>query len=172
MLIAVIAFSLLLGLLESSEFQAATVSGFGVEENICELNLKCSEAIISCSGNVLYTVTMTPCLSGNCSTIFSVDTNQDVPMNGSVGLEYELTLSTETCDGVIMTNSSMPVNLTGVADTQSSVASLIVSLVAAISSGMAPSYFFMYNISTLMVEAMNVTLPRFCVSIYIMCHSL
>ena len=154
--------------MESSEFRSATVSAFGVEENVCELNLKWSEAIVSCGGSVSYTVTVAPCLSGDCndSTISGVDTEHSVAVNGSVELEYELTLRTETCNGRMMTNNSISVNLTGVADTLK--VELLRSLtifVAATSSGMEPSYFFIYNISTLMVEAVNVTLPSFCVRV-------
>ena len=93
-----------LDLLESANIQSATVSGFGEEENMCQLSLEWSEAIVSCGGDVSYTVTVTPCLSGpgDCdvingspvSTFSTTDTQQTFIMNGSFGLEYNLTVST------------------------------------------------------------------------------
>ena len=105
-------------MLESPEFQSATVSGFGDEENMCQLSLEWSEAVVSCSGDVTYTVTATPCLSGSgdCEVIsgspvetFSTTESQiTLSVNGSVGLEYDFTVS--TCAN---TSAVFTVNLTG-----------------------------------------------------------
>ena len=101
--------------LESTEFQSATVSGFG---DMCQLSLEWSEAVVSCSGDVPYTVTATPCLSGSgdCEVIsgspvetFSTTESQiTLSVDGSVGLEYDFTVS--TCAN---TSEVYRVNLTG-----------------------------------------------------------
>ena len=108
-------------MLESSEFQSATVSGFGDEENMCQLSLEWSEDVVSCSGDVPYTVTATPCLSGSgdCevisgSPVETFSTTQSritLSVNGSVGLEYDFTVS--TCAN---TSDVYTVNLTGEVD--------------------------------------------------------
>ena len=106
-------------MLESATIQSATVSGFGEEENMCQLSLEWSEAIVNCGGDVSYTVTVTPCLSGpgDCdvingspvSTFTTTDTQKTIPVNGSVGLEYNVTVS--TCAS---TSSLYSVYLTGI----------------------------------------------------------
>ena len=110
-------------LLESATFQPATVSGFGEEENMCQLSLEWSEAIVSCGGDVSYTVTVTPCLSGpgDCdvingspvSTFSTTDIHQTVTVNGSVTLKYSSTVTTETCDVRINNNPNYSVDLRG-----------------------------------------------------------
>ena len=59
-------------MLEWSEFLLPSVGGFGDEENTCQLSLEWSEAVVSCSGDVTYTVTATPYLS--LSEISTTDT--------------------------------------------------------------------------------------------------
>ena len=106
-------------MLQSASILSATVSGFGEEENMCLLSLEWSEAIVSCGGDVSYTVTVTPCLSGpgDCDvingssfeTLSTNDTTQiDLPVNGSIGLEYHFTVS--TCD---VKSTSVFIALTG-----------------------------------------------------------
>ena len=83
---------------------------------MCQLSLEWSEAVVNCSGDVPYTVTATPCLSGSgdCEVISGVETFSTtesqitLSVDGSVGLEYDFTVS--TC-----ANSSdvYRVNLTG-----------------------------------------------------------
>ena len=104
--------------LESSEFQSATVSEVG---DMCQLSLEWSEAVVSCSGDVPYTVTATPCLSGSgdCDVIsgspvetFSTTESQiTLSVDGSVGLEYDFTVS--TCASA---SDVFSVNLTGGVD--------------------------------------------------------
>ena len=103
---------------ESSEFQSATVNGVG---DMCQLSLEWSEAVVSCSGDVPYTVTATPCLSGSgdCEVIsgspvetFSTTESQiTLSVDGSVGLGYDFTVS--TCAN---TSAVFSVNLTGGVD--------------------------------------------------------
>ena len=111
-------------MLESASIQSATVSGFGEEENMCQLSLEWSEATVSCDGDVSYTVTVTPCLSGpgDCgvingipvSTFTTTNTQQIFMVDGKIGLEYSSNLTTTTCDGSIKGNiNSKPVNLQG-----------------------------------------------------------
>ena len=106
-------------MLGSATFQSATVSGFGEEENMCQLSLEWSEAIVSCGGDVTYTVTVSPCLSGpgDCgspvSTFSTTDTQQTVTVNGSVALEYSSTLTTQTCNVRINSNPNYSVDLRG-----------------------------------------------------------
>ena len=111
-------------MLESANIQSATVSGFGQEEDMCQLSLEWSEAIVSCGGDVSYTVTVSPCLSGpgDCdvingspvSTFSTTDIQQTLMVNGSIGLEYSSNLTTTTCDGSIKSNiNSKRVNLQG-----------------------------------------------------------
>ena len=84
---------------------------------MCVLNVEWSETIVSCGGSVTYNLTVTPCPSGSgdCgTTIFSgLEENQhSFTVNGSVSLEYELTVSTVTC-GDVTTSPVYSVNLTG-----------------------------------------------------------
>ena len=105
-------------MLESANIQSATVSGVGEEENMCKLSLEWS-AIVSCGGGVSYTVTVTPCLSGpgDCdvingspmSTFSTIDTQQTLAVNGSVGLKYNFIVS--TCAN---TSPVYSVDLTGI----------------------------------------------------------
>ena len=104
---------------ESANIRSANVIELGEEENMCQLSLEWSEAIVSCGGDVSYTVTVTPCLSGpgDCdvingspaSTFTTTDTQQTVTVNGSIGLEYNITVS--TCD--VKSTSGLEVTLTG-----------------------------------------------------------
>ena len=104
--------------LKSSEFQSATVSGFG---DMCQLSLNWSEAVVSCSRDVPYIVPATPCLSesGDCEVIsgspvetFSTTESQiTLSVDGSVSLEYDFTVS--TCAN---TSAVFSVNLTGGVD--------------------------------------------------------
>ena len=87
------------GLLESSRVQGDTVSGVGDDENMCVLSVEWSETIVSCGGSVTYSLTVTPCPSGsgdcdmNDMTFSGLEENQhSFTVNGSVSLEYELTL--------------------------------------------------------------------------------
>jgi hypothetical protein len=133
--------------LESSEFQSATVSGFG---DMCQLSLEWSEAVVSCSGDVTYTVTATPCLSGSgdCEVIsgspvetFSTTESQiTLSVDGSVGLEYDFTVSTCTSASDVYT-----VNL------------------RANSSGDESFYYYVYDNVTLTIDVINVTWPRYYV---------
>ena len=106
-----------LTLLESSQVQGDTVSGVGDEENMCELSVEWSETIVSCGGSVTYNLTVTPCPSGSgdCDTTFSgLEENQhSFNVNGSVSLEYELTVSTVTC-GDVTTSPVYRADLSGV----------------------------------------------------------
>ena len=87
--------------LGSPEIQSASLSGLGDEENMCELSLEWSEAA-SCAGSVTYTLTATPCLSvsGDCEvaggrqTTSTTETRITLSVDGSVGLEYDYTVST------------------------------------------------------------------------------
>ncbi|CAI8023821.1 hypothetical protein GBAR_LOCUS13903, partial [Geodia barretti] len=116
-----------------------------------QLSLEWSEAVVSCSGDVPYTVTATPCLSGSgdCEVIsgspvetFSTTESQiTLSVNGSVGLEYDFTVS--TCAN---TSDVYTVNLT-----------------ATSSSGVESSFNYIYNIMTLDVDAVNVTWGRYYV---------
>ena len=88
--------------LGSPEFQSASVSGLGDEENMCRLSLEWSEAVVSCAGSVTYTLSATPCLSvsGDCEgvggrqTTSTTETQITLSVDGSVGLEYDFTVST------------------------------------------------------------------------------
>ena len=87
---------------------------------MCQLSLEWSEAIVSCGGDVSYTLTVSPCLSGpgDCDVIndssfealSTTETQINITVNGSVGLEYNFTII--TCDmksahvfGVTLTGS-------------------------------------------------------------------
>ena len=106
-------------LLESSRVQGDTVSGVGDEENMCVLSVEWSETIVSCGGSVTYNLTVTPCPSGsgdcdmNDMTFSGLEENQhSFIVNGSVSLEYELTVSTVTC-GDVTTSPVYRVDLSG-----------------------------------------------------------
>ena len=87
-------------MLGTPEFQSASVSGFG--DNMCRLSLEWSEAVVSCGGSVTYTLSATPCLSvsGDCEvvggrqTTSTTETQITLSVDGSVGLEYNFTVST------------------------------------------------------------------------------
>ena len=86
---------------------------------MCELSVEWSETIVSCGGSVTYNLTVTPCPSGsgdcamNDMTFSGLEENQhSFNVNGSVSLEYELTVSTVTC-GNVTTSPVYRVNLTG-----------------------------------------------------------
>ena len=89
-------------MLESPEIHSASVSGLGDEENMCRLSLEWSEAVISCGGSVTYNLSATPCLSvsGDCEvvggrqTTSTTETRITLSVDGSVGLEYNFTVST------------------------------------------------------------------------------
>ena len=107
-------------LLESSRVQGDTVSGVGDEENMCVLSVEWSETIVSCGRSVTYNLTVTPCPSGsgdcdmNDMTFSGWEENQhSFTVNGSVSLEYELTVSTVTC-GDVTTSPVYRVDLSGV----------------------------------------------------------
>ena len=107
-------------LLESSRVQGDTVSGVGDEENMCVLSVEWSETIVSCDGSVTYNLTVTPCPSGsgdcdmNDMTFSGLEeTQHSFNVNGSVSLEYELTVSTVTC-GDVTTSPVYRVDLSGV----------------------------------------------------------
>ena len=157
--------------LESSEFQSATVSGFG---HRCQLSLNWSEAVVSCSGDVPYTVTATPCLSGSgdCEVIsgspvetFSTTESQiTLSVDGSVGLEYDFTVS--TCAN---TSAVFNVNLTGEVDIVYNYMYVIevdcmCTTAGSSISGVESSFNYIYNIITLDVDAVNVTWGRYFVS--------
>ena len=103
-------------MLESPEILSANVSGLGDEDNMCRLSLEWSEAV-SCGGNVTYTLTATPCLSvsGDCEVVGGrqttsiTETRITLSVDGSVGLEYDFTVS--TCAN---TSAVYSVDLTGV----------------------------------------------------------
>jgi hypothetical protein len=128
--------------LESPEFRSATVSEFADEENMCQLSLEWSEAVVSCSGDVTYTVTATPYLS--LSEISTTDTQLNTSVNGNICLVHNITVTTEICEGRIVENISLSLNLT------------------AKSIGSVSSYYYsVHNIMTQAIEAVNVTWPRF-----------
>ena len=87
--------------LGSPEIHSASVSGLGDEENMCRLSLGWSE-VVSCGGSVTYTLSATPCLSvsGDCEvaggsqTTSTTETRITLSVDGSVGLEYDFTVST------------------------------------------------------------------------------
>ena len=87
---------------ESPEFQSASVSGLGDEENMCRLSLEWTEAVVNCAGSVTYILTANPCLSvsGDCEvvggsqTTSTTETQITLSVDGSVGLEYDFTVST------------------------------------------------------------------------------
>ena len=89
-------------MLESPEIQSASVSGLGDEENMCRVSLEWSEVVVSCAGSVTYTLSATPCLSvsGDCEvvggrqTTSTTETRITLSVDGSVGLEYNFTVST------------------------------------------------------------------------------
>ena len=66
------------------------------------LSLEWSEAVVSCAGSVTYTLSATPCLSvsGDCEvaggrqTTSTTETGITLSVDGSVGLEYDFTVST------------------------------------------------------------------------------
>ena len=85
---------------------------------MCRLSVEWSETIVSCGGNVTYNLTVTPCLtgSGDCDmkTFSGLEENQlSFAVNGSVSLEYELTVNTVTC-GNMTTSPVYRVDLSGV----------------------------------------------------------
>ena len=89
---------------------------------MCRLSLEWSEAVVSCGGSVTYTLSATPCLSvsGDCEgvsgrqTTSTTETQITLSVDGSVGLEYDFTVTAETCDGTFMNTSSVySVDLTG-----------------------------------------------------------
>ena len=88
--------------LGSPEIHSASVSGLGDEENMCRLSLEWSEAVVNCGGSVTYTLSATPCLSvsGDCEvvggrqTTSTTETGINMTVDGSVGLEYDFTVST------------------------------------------------------------------------------
>ena len=86
-------------------------------ENMCVLSVEWSETFVSCGGSVTYNLTVTPCPSGSgdCDMTFSgLEENQhSFIVNGSVSLEYELTVSTVTC-GNVTTSPVYRVDLSGV----------------------------------------------------------
>ena len=107
-------------LLVSSRVQGDTVSGVGDVENMCVLNVEWSETIVSCGGSVTYNLTVTPCPSGsgdcdmNDMTFPGLEENQhSFTLNGSVSLEYDLTVNTVTC-GNVTTSPVYRVDLSGV----------------------------------------------------------
>ena len=100
-------------MLGSPEILSANVSGLGDEENMCRLSLGWSEAVVSCAGSVTYNLSATPCLSvsGDCEGVGgrqTTSTTETRIVNGSVGLEYDFTVS--TCAN---TSAVYSVNLTG-----------------------------------------------------------
>ena len=103
-------------MLESPEIHSVSVSGLGDEENMCRLSLGWSEAVVSCGGNVTYILSATPCLSvsGDCvvvggsQTTSTTETRITLSVDGSVGLEYDFTVS--TCAS---TSAVYSANLTG-----------------------------------------------------------
>ena len=103
-------------MLESPEIHPASVSGLGDEDNMCRLSLEWSEAVVSCAGSVTYTLSATPCLSvsrecevvGGRQTTSTTETQITLPVDGSVGLEYNFTVS--TCAN---TSAVYSVDLTG-----------------------------------------------------------
>jgi hypothetical protein len=132
----------LISVLERSEFLPPSVGGFGDEENMCQLSLEWSEAVVSCSGDVTYTVTATPYLS--LSEISTTDTQLNTSVNGNICLVHNITVTTEICEGRIVENISLSLNLT------------------AKSIGSVSSYYYsVHNIMTQAIEAVNVTWPRF-----------
>ena len=90
---------------------------------MCRLSVEWSEAIVSCGGSVTYNLTVTPCPSGsgdcdmNDMTFSGLEENQhSFTVNGSVSLEYELTVSTVTC-GNVTTSPVYRIDLSGVLST-------------------------------------------------------
>ena len=106
-------------MLESPEILSASVSGLG-DENMCRLSLEWSEAVVSCAGSVTYTLSATPCLSGDCEVVGgrqATETQITLSVDGSVGLEYDFTVTAETCDGKVMNTGdlfSVDLKVTGI----------------------------------------------------------
>ena len=139
---------------------------------MCELSVEWSEAIISCGGSVTYNLTVTPCPSGsgdcdmNDMTVSGLEENQhSFNVNGSVSLEYELTVSTVTC-GNVTTSAVYRVDLSGVLSMYKSALTLwFVCDTADSRDGGSLNYYFLYNLSGQSIEAVIVTWPRFNVSL-------
>ena len=88
---------------------------------MCRLSVEWSETFVSCGGSVTYNLTVAPCPSGRDMTFSGLEENQhSFNVNGSVSLEYELTVSTVTC-GDVTTSPVYSVNLTGVLSTSTGV---------------------------------------------------
>ena len=128
--------------------------------------------MVNCSGDVPYTVTATPCLSGSgdCEVIcgspvetFSTTESQiTLSVDGSVSLEYDFTVS--TCAN---TSDVYTVNLTGMSmlDDCAHNHMFYDHSTAANSSGDESVYYYVYNNVTLTIDVINVTWPRYYVSV-------
>ena len=105
--------------LGSPEIHSASVSRLGDEENMCRLSLEWSEAVVNCGGFVTYTLSASPCLSvsGDCEvvggrqTTSTTETGITLSVDGSVGLEYDFTVSTCANTSAV---SSVNLKVTGI----------------------------------------------------------
>ena len=91
------------------------------------------------------------------------ESQQSFIVNGSVSLEYELTVSTVTC-GNVTTSPVYGVNLTGVLSMYRSPLTLRFVCDTADSEDGSFNYYFLYNLSGQSIEAVIVSWPRFNVS--------
>ena len=140
---------------------------------MCVLSVEWSETFLSCGGSVTYNLIVTPCPSGSGSvdcdmndmTFSGLEENQhSFNVNGSVSLEYELTVSTVTC-GDVTTSPVYRVSLTGVLSMYKSLLTLWSVCDRADSrDGGSFNYYFLYNLSGQSIEAVIVSWPRFNVS--------
>ena len=96
-------------MLAKAEFQAHRVIGIGDLENTCLLNLEWSESIASCGGSVNYSLTATTDVEDVTEVdIYSGTENiYTYTVNGSVGLQYNFSLTTEICGGQNITMSGI-----------------------------------------------------------------
>ena len=77
---------------------------------MCLLTLEWSEAIVSCDGvSVNYSLSVTPDVeNGAAVDIYSGAENRyTYTVNGSVGLQYNFSLTTEICGGQTFTTSDV-----------------------------------------------------------------
>ena len=138
---------------------------------MCVLSVEWSETIVSCGGSVTYNLTVTPCPSGsgdcdmNDMTFSGLEENQhSFTVNGSVSLEYELTVSTVTC-GNVTTSPVYRIDLSGVFSYYKSPLTLRFVCDTAVSRDDGSfNYYFLYNLSGQSIEAVIVSWPRFNVS--------
>ena len=146
---------------ESSTIQDLTVI---IEEDMCLLTLEWSEAIVSCDGiNVNYSLTVIE--DGTEVDVYSGAENRYAyTVNGSVGLQYNFSLTTESCGSQNITVSG--VDLSGIYTIFMQRITFLPFI--AVSSGNESTYYYLYDLTSslarLQIVGVNVTWPRFNVS--------